>query len=156
MPLSANGKIDRRALPEPQNARAAVAAEFVAPQSEIEIRLARIWGEVLSTDAIGRDDNFFELGGHSLLAAQIAARIRRQFDFEAPISALFEFPTIKLLAARIARGGEESVVRSIKRADCHGTAPLSFNQQQFWLLDQVTANRASYNVQTGLKISGRT
>lgn len=154
LPLSANGKVDRRALPEPQNTRAAVAAEFVAPQNEIEIRLAKIWSDVLSTEAIGRDDNFFELGGHSLLAAQIAARIRSQFDFEAPISALFEFPTIKLLASRIARGGNESVVRSIQRANCHGTAPLSFNQQQFWLLDQVTANRATYNVQTALKISG--
>ncbi|HYW73787.1 MAG TPA: non-ribosomal peptide synthetase [Pyrinomonadaceae bacterium] len=115
LPLSANGKVDRRALPEPQNTRSAVAADFVTPQNEIEIRLARIWRDVLGTDAIGRDDNFFELGGHSLLAAQIAARIRSQFDFEAPISVLFEFPTIKLLAAHIAGGGEATVVRSFNR-----------------------------------------
>jgi amino acid adenylation domain-containing protein len=153
LPLSANGKVDRLRLPEPETSRNGVSSEFVAPQNEIEIRLAKIWAEILSVDTVGRDDNFFELGGHSLLAAQIAARIRGQFTFEAPISTLFEFPTIKLLGERIAGGGGDSV-RSIETAERDGELPLSFNQQQFWLLDQVTPNRATYNVSTGLKIDG--
>ncbi|HXI74595.1 MAG TPA: condensation domain-containing protein, partial [Pyrinomonadaceae bacterium] len=129
-------------------------AEFVAAQGPIEIRLAQIWSEVLSVEVIGRDDNFFELGGHSLLAAQIAARVRRQFKFEAPISTLFECPTIRLLAERISAGGDDAILRSIDAADHGGSAPLSFNQQQFWLLDQSSVNRASYNVTTALKIAG--
>lgn len=153
LPLSANGKIDRLRLPEPSLSRNGVSAEFEAPQNEIEMRLAKIWSEILSVEAIGRNDDFFELGGHSLLAAQIAARIRSQFTFEAPISSLFQFPTIRLLADCIANGGEVSV-RSIARADRGETLPLSFNQQQFWLLDQVSLNRATYNVSTGLKIDG--
>ena len=153
LPLSANGKVDRLRLPEPETSRNGVSSEFVAPQNEIETRLAKIWAEILSVDTVGRDDNFFELGGHSLLAAQIAARIRGQFTFEAPISTLFEFPTIKLLAERIAGGGGDSV-RSIEAVERSGELPLSFNQQQFWLLDQVTPNRATYNVSTGLKIDG--
>src|SRR6185503_10766721 len=152
-PLSANGKIDRLRLPEPEGSRKGVSAEFVAPQNEIEVRLAKIWAEILSVDTLGRDDNFFELGGHSLLAAQIAARIRSQFTFEAPITTLFEAPTVKLLAERIASGGGDTV-RSIKPAERNAPLPLSFNQQQFWLLDQVSPNRATYNVGTGLKIDG--
>ena len=153
LPLSANGKVDRLRLPEPDNSRAALSAEYVAPENEIETRLAKIWAEILSIDTVGRDDNFFELGGHSLLAAQIAARIRSHFRFEAPISTLFEFPTVKLLAERIATGGRDSV-RVISVAERSATLPLSFNQQQFWLLDQVSPNRATYNVRTGLKIEG--
>src|SRR2546421_553101 len=154
LPLSANGKVDRLRLPEPLISRAGVSAEFLAPRNPIEIRLAQIWSEVLSVDVIGRDDNFFELGGHSLLAAQIAARVRRQFKFEAPISTLFEYPTVRLLAERISSGGDDAIVQSIHAAGHSGAAPLSFNQQQFWLLDQSSANRASYNVRTALKITG--
>jgi len=154
LPISANGKVDRLRLPEPEISRAGVSADFVAPQNPIEIRLAQIWSEVLSVDVVGSDDNFFELGGHSLLAAQIAARVRRQFTFEAPISALFECPTIRLLAERISSGGDNAILRSIDAAGHSGSAPLSFNQQQFWLLDQSSVNRASYNVTTALKIAG--
>ena len=152
LPLSVNGKVDRLRLPEPDVSQS-VSAEFVAPQNEIEICLAGIWAEVLSAEKVGRNDNFLELGGHSLLAAQIAARIRSQFNFEAPISTLFEFPTIGQLAARIATGAGNAV-RSITRVERSEALPLSFNQQQFWLLDQVSPNRTSYNVRTGLKIDG--
>ena len=153
LPLSANGKLDRLRLPAPEMSRTAVSSEYVAPQNEIEIRLAKIWAEVLSVEVVGRDDNFLELGGHSLLAAQIAARIRSQFAFEAPLSALFESPTVALLAEHIA-GGASDAIRTIAKADRSEALPLSFNQQQFWLLDQVSPNRATYNVSTGLKIDG--
>ncbi|HEX7721553.1 MAG TPA: amino acid adenylation domain-containing protein [Pyrinomonadaceae bacterium] len=154
LPISANGKVDRLCLPEPEISRAGVSAEFVAAQDPIEIRLAQIWSEVLSVEVIGRDDNFFELGGHSLLAAQIAARVRRHFKFEAPISTLFEYPTIRLLAERISSGANNAIVQAIHAAGHRKDVPLSFNQQQFWLLDQSSANQASYNVRTALKITG--
>jgi amino acid adenylation domain-containing protein len=153
LPLSANGKVDRLRLPEVEVSRSGVSSAYVAPQNEIEIRLAKIWGEILSLEPIGRHDNFFELGGHSLLAAQIAARVRSHFGFETPITILFEFPTIKLLAERIASGGGDPV-RTIAKATRSEEIPLSFNQQQFWLLEQVSPNRATYNVSTGLQIDG--
>ncbi len=153
LPLSANGKVDRLRLPEPELTRSGLSAGYVAPQNEIEICLAKIWAQILSVEVIGCDDNFFELGGHSLLAAQIAARVRAQLKFEMPISTLFELPTIRLLAQRIAAGDAESV-RTISRTKRDEAIPLSFNQQQFWLLDQVSPNRATYNVSTGLKIVG--
>ncbi|PYS22426.1 MAG: non-ribosomal peptide synthetase [Acidobacteria bacterium] len=155
LPLSANGKLNRLALPMPELARANVASEFSAPQDQLEDRLASIWRDVLRVEQIGRNDNFFELGGHSLLAAQISARMRREFRIEAPISSLFEYPTVALLAQFVRAGElEELVARSIQPFDRNGAAPLSFNQQQFWLLDQSSPNRSAYNVRTALKITG--
>lgn len=155
LPLSANGKINRLALPEPETSRANVSANFAAPQDGLESQLAAIWSDVLRVKQIGRDDNFFELGGHSLLAAQIAARIRRELRIEAPISSLFECPTVALLAEFIRTAEPERLVaRSIQPFDRNGTAPLSFNQQQFWLLDQSSSNRSAYNVRTALKVTG--
>lgn len=154
LPLSANGKVDRLSLPEPEASRASLSTNFIAPETDHEKRLAKIWSDVLRVKDIGCEDNFFELGGHSLVAAQIVARMRADFKFEAPISMLFECPTIRSLAARMASGNGLAAVRSIKRAQCDGTAPLSFNQQQFWLLDQASPDPAAYNVQTALEITG--
>lgn len=154
LPLSANGKVDRLNLPAPANSRQNVSAEFVAPAGDIEIRMAAIWSEVLRVDAIGRNDDFFDLGGHSLLAAQISARIRREFNLEMPISGLFEARTVATLGAHIKSGGMSSSAGSIIPAERDQTAPLSFNQQQFWLLDQVSPDRSAYNVQTALEIKG--
>ncbi len=154
LPLSANGKVDRLRLPEPEASRANLSTEFIAPETDHEKRLAKIWSEVLRVEDIGCEDNFFELGGHSLLAAQIVARIRAEFRFEAPISMLFECPTIRTLAVRMTNGGDLVPARSIKPAKHDGIAPLSFNQQQFWLLDQAVPDPAAYNVQTALEITG--
>ena len=154
LPLSANGKVNRLALPEPAQSRAGVSATFVAPQSNLESRLANIWAEVLHTDQIGRDDNFIELGGHSLLAAQIIARIRRELKVEAPISLLLEQPTIASLAASLSDCESSAADSSLLRFDRNGTAPLSFNQQQFWLLDQSSTNRSAYNVRAAVRING--
>jgi amino acid adenylation domain-containing protein len=155
LPLSANGKVNRLVLPEPEISRAGVSSEFIAPQNELECQLASIWRDVLRVEQIGLDDNFFELGGHSLLAAQISARMRRELRIEAPISSLFEYPTVARLGEFVRSGGPEKVVaRSIQPFERNGTAPLSFNQQQFWLLDQSSVNRSAYNVRTALKVTG--
>jgi amino acid adenylation domain-containing protein len=99
IPLTANGKVDRQALPEPE----AVATKFyVAPKTATEEALAKIWSEVLRRDHISADDNFFDLGGHSLLATQVVSRIREQFLIDLPIRALFESPTVCGLAEGIA------------------------------------------------------
>lgn len=100
MPLSANGKIDRKALPEPdmtgQSRRA-----YVAPRNPTETMLADIWKEVLGIGRVGMADNFFELGGHSLLAVQVLSRIRRVFGVEMSLRRLFDASTIEALALRV-------------------------------------------------------
>ncbi len=93
MPVTANGKLDRKALPMPEGDAYAVLG-YEAPQGEMETRLAEIWGDVLKIDRVGRNDNFFELGGHSLLAMQVMARIRHIFNLELPVRSIFDEPTV--------------------------------------------------------------
>jgi hypothetical protein len=100
MPLTANGKLDRKALPAPGGDAYAV-RRYEAPQGEIETRLAQIWADVLKIDRVGRNDNFFELGGHSLLAMQVMGRIRRVFELEVPVWSMFEAPTITGFAGEL-------------------------------------------------------
>ena len=88
MPLSPNGKLDRRALPEPEGDAYAL-REYEAPQGEMEEVVAEIWSELLGVERVGRQDNFFELGGHSLLAVQVAARIRQRLGMEDADQQLF-------------------------------------------------------------------
>ena len=98
MPLTPNGKIDRRALPAPPHARPGLEAAYVAPRTPLEQELEKIWSEVLDLDDIGVHDNFFDLGGHSLRAAQVLARIRHLFQVEIPLKMFFAKPTLAALA----------------------------------------------------------
>ncbi|MDP1708090.1 MAG: amino acid adenylation domain-containing protein, partial [Gammaproteobacteria bacterium] len=97
MPLSANGKIDRKALPQPDMAGQSNRA-YVAPRNSVEEILAEIWKDVLDIEQVGVADNFFELGGHSLLAVQVLSRIRKAFSIDVPLRRLFEASTIEALA----------------------------------------------------------
>jgi amino acid adenylation domain-containing protein/non-ribosomal peptide synthase protein (TIGR01720 family) len=92
MPLSPNGKLDRKALPKP-DANLQV-REYVAPHSELEQQIAAIWGEVLDVERVGLNDNFFELGGHSLLATQVVVRLREQLHSEFDVKSIFTTPTL--------------------------------------------------------------
>jgi len=112
-PLTANGKIDRKALPAPQDI-SEVKRDFVAPRTPLEQQVARIWSEVLGIERIGIEDRFFELGGNSLLAARAIARLQDHFEIEMPVKYLFEQPTITGLSATIERlrQGELAAVSS--------------------------------------------
>jgi amino acid adenylation domain-containing protein len=154
LPLSANGKVNRLALPDVNVERPQLSADFVAPRNEIEERLATIWSEVLRVPKVGVNDNFLELGGHSLLAARIVSLVRREFGIEIPLRAMFESPTLAQLAHGLVMPAEQPVDQLIKPAERTGTAPLSFTQQQFWLLDQAEPQRAAYHVCTAVQISG--
>lgn len=98
MPLSPNGKVDRRALPAPDSTRPELEQQFVAPRSQVEETLAKIWAEVLRLEQVGIHDNFFELGGHSLLATQVVSRVRDTLQVELSLPRFFEAPTIVLLS----------------------------------------------------------
>jgi amino acid adenylation domain-containing protein len=99
MPLTPNGKVDRRALPAPDRAELASTGKFAAPKDAIESRLVRIWEAVLGVQPIGVTDNFFEIGGHSLVAVKLMHRIEQAFGRKLPIATLLQAPTIELLAS---------------------------------------------------------
>jgi amino acid adenylation domain-containing protein len=101
LPLTATGKIDRRALPAPDHDRPELANEYVAPGTPAQKLVARAWADVLKLESVGIHDNFFELGGHSLLAIRVNSRLREAFGIQFPLSMLFEQPTIAGLAERI-------------------------------------------------------
>ena len=127
LPLNPNGKVDRRALPEPETATPRD-PDFAAPRDETEAKLARIWSEVLCVETVGAHDNFFRLGGHSLLALQVMARVRDGFHADLPLRVLFESPTIAALAdvlARTPKNDSAGAIRKIprRRAESFPTEP---------------------------------
>jgi acyl carrier protein len=118
LPLTANGKVDRRRLPAPERSRAEVGSDYVAPRNVIEEMLAGIWSEVLGIEQVGVLDDFFALGGHSLLATQVISRVRNTFNMEMPLRTLFESPTVAELALSITQsqsGWKDSANNIIKR-----------------------------------------
>jgi amino acid adenylation domain-containing protein len=102
-PLTRHGKVDRRALPVPDQSRSELGADYVAPRNEVEAKMAKIWSESLGVNRVGIHDNFFELGGHSLLATQLNARVVKAFGVELSLRSFFESPTVAGLAALVAQ-----------------------------------------------------
>ncbi|QQZ39834.1 amino acid adenylation domain-containing protein [Pseudomonas sp. SK3(2021)] len=121
LPLTANGKLDRQALPEPDQA-ALLSRGYEAPQGEVEVTLAGIWAEVLKVERVGRQDHFFELGGHSLLAVNLIERMR-QLGLSADVRILFSQPTLAALAAAVGSGREVEVPANRISADCRHITP---------------------------------
>jgi acyl-CoA synthetase (AMP-forming)/AMP-acid ligase II/acyl carrier protein len=102
IPLTPNGKLDRKALPEPDKLRPQLDTWYAAPRSPTEEQLAEIWSQVLSLDRVGVHDNFFDLGGHSLAATRVVSRVIKQFQLEVSLQSLFQSPTVAEMAAVIA------------------------------------------------------
>ena len=145
MPLSPSGKVDRRALPEPQWQ----VREHVEPVTELEQQIAGIWREVLGLEQIGLRDDFFALGGHSLLATQIISRTRQACDVELPLRALFEHSELGAFAEQIRliqASGHTNKQPPIEKVDRHQPVPLSYSQQRMWFLWQMEPDSPAYNV----------
>ncbi|MBA2675317.1 condensation domain-containing protein, partial [Ramlibacter sp.] len=155
MPLTPNGKIDRKALPAPDLTRGD--AGYVAPRTPVEETTARIWADVLGLDRVGIHDNFFDLGGHSLLATRVISKVRTQLGVELPLRALFEAPSVAELAARIdtARGERAGRVSApIVPVPRDGAIPLSYAQNRFWFLEQYQPGVLSYSMPVALNLRG--
>ncbi|WP_163997847.1 non-ribosomal peptide synthetase, partial [Pyxidicoccus caerfyrddinensis] len=158
LPLTANGKVDRKALPAPDmSATGAASAAYAPPSTPTEELLADIWTQVLGVSRVSRGDNFFELGGHSLLATQVASRIRAVFGTELPVRELFAAPTLGALArqvdvARGATGG--STLPPLAPVPRTGELPLSFAQQRLWFIDQLEPGNSTYNMPAALRLEG--
>jgi acyl-coenzyme A synthetase/AMP-(fatty) acid ligase/acyl carrier protein len=117
LPVSPNGKLDRRSLPAPEAVKSERGEDYMAPRSPVEEALANIWAEVLRVEKVGINDNFFELGGHSLLATLVVSRIRDVFEVDLPLRRIFEAPTIAELSVAI-------VQRQIEQADAQEVAAI--------------------------------
>ncbi|MCP3138032.1 non-ribosomal peptide synthase/polyketide synthase [Pyxidicoccus xibeiensis] len=158
LPLTSQGKVDRRALPAPDFA-SLKSEGFVAPRTATEQKLAGLFAEVLGLERVGLHGNFFELGGHSLMATRAVSRLRTAFGLELPLRELFEAPTVAALADRIERlartGNTRVAAPPLKpREDRSSRVPVSFAQQRLWFLDQLKPGSASYNVSSGVRLTG--
>jgi len=153
LPLTSNGKIDRKALPAPEFQASTGFSQPVTPSEDL---LAALWAGVLKREAIGRHDNFFERGGHSLLATQLIARIRESFQVELPIRAVFEHPELSGLAAAIEAAAGTIRLPAIEQQAADAPKVLSFAQQRLWFLNQFENNNsATYNMPLALRLSGQ-
>ncbi|MFB7511863.1 amino acid adenylation domain-containing protein [Streptomyces sp. NPDC056144] len=148
LPLNANGKIDRRALPAPE---LGTDAEGRAPRDERERALCDLFGEILGIEDITIDDDFFELGGHSLLATRLVGRARAELGAELAIGDLFQAPTVAALAERLATEPARPALRPEPRPE---RLPLSFAQRRLWFLGQTEGPSATYNVTLALRLAG--
>nr|WP_232911560.1 syringopeptin non-ribosomal peptide synthetase SypB [Pseudomonas syringae] len=145
LPLTANGKLDRKALPAP-DAQSLISRGYEAPQGEVETLLASIWADVLTVEQVGRHDHFFELGGHSLLAVMLIERMR-QVGLSADVRVLFSQPTLAALAAAVGSGREIHVPANGIAADCQRITP---DMLPLASLDQVAIDRIVATVPGGV------
>ena len=152
LPLNANGKVDRKALPQAQAAD--WQREVIAPHAGIEARIAAIWQQVLKLDAVSRDDNFFELGGHSLLVAQVVSRVRQQLNIELALSSLFEASVLSEFAA-LCEARPRTVSLPALRPQAQGAPTvLSYAQQRQWIVWQLDPASSAYNIPAALRLKG--
>ncbi|HTQ81310.1 MAG TPA: condensation domain-containing protein, partial [Thermoanaerobaculia bacterium] len=155
LPVTANGKLDREALPAPQWG---AAAAFEAARTEAEKILAGIWTDVLGVPRVGREDSFFELGGHSLLATQMVSRVRETFGIELALRSLFERPKLADLARIIEAAQTEAstegavLLQPVRRNG--EPLPLSYAQERLWFLEQLDPGSSTYNIPVVAELTG--
>ncbi|MCB0726366.1 MAG: amino acid adenylation domain-containing protein, partial [Ignavibacteriae bacterium] len=153
LPLTQNGKVDRRALPEIDGSEL-MSKEYVAPRNEMETALAEIWKNLLHIDKVGIHDNFFELGGHSLLAMRVISSVRNDIGAELAIKDLFLNPNIADLAEHIETQKKKSLLPSIEVQIRPELIPLSFSQERLWFIDRLVGS-IQYHLPAVLRLKGQ-
>ncbi|UHA73609.1 non-ribosomal peptide synthetase [Paenibacillus sp. 481] len=157
MPLTSNGKIDRKALPAPEgNAQAGI--EYVAPRTKIEEQLVHIWEEVLGVTTIGVKHNFFDIGGHSLRATTLVAKIHKQLKINVQLSDVFEYPTIEQMALVLSSKEEGSYVNIPALSEIESEReyyPVSSAQKRMYILSHMEGGQINYNMPGALIIEGK-
>ncbi len=159
LPLTPSGKVNRLALPAPDQERPELDESFVAPRNETEEKLAAIWREVLGLKQVGVHDDFFALGGHSLVIARVISRARDALKVELAAASLFERPTIAGLAEGIAAGlwGREKlqIAPALEKRERGSEAPLSFAQRRLWFIDRLEPGSDAYHVPMAIRLRGK-
>ena len=154
MPLTPNGKIDKKALPDP-DASELTSNEYVAPQTELEAKMAVIWEKVLQLERVGVNTDFFELGGHSLLAMRLVSAIRKEMEVELAIRDVFVYPTIARLSAHVATVNPGLLLPPVEVLHPRPERiPLSFSQERLWFIDKLEGS-VHYHVPAVLRLKGK-
>ncbi|RBL90134.1 non-ribosomal peptide synthase/polyketide synthase [Chitinophaga flava] len=151
-PLLANGKTDRKALPDPE-ATTVQTDKYEAPVTQTEIKLTAIWAALLEVENVGLHDDFFVLGGHSLLAIRLISAIRKELTAEVVIGDVFDYPTVKTLAAHLDKSNVRTAAPAILHKERPARVPLSFSQERLWFIDQMEGS-VHYHVPTVLRLKG--
>ena len=153
LPLTINGKVDVKRLPEPDPERRRE-AEYIAPRTDIETALAQIWQEVLGVSPVGIHDHFFRLGGHSLSAMTVIARIHKQMNRQIPLKLLFEQPTIEGLAKALEQQDLHRFA-AIAPAEARVYYPVTAAQRRMYVMSQLVNAKTSYNMPNVLVVEGQ-
>jgi amino acid adenylation domain-containing protein len=159
-PLTSNGKIDRRALPAPDDTAFARNEDDPpgALRTPTEAVLAGMWREILQIRTVGRHDDFFNLGGHSLSALQVVARVRDAFGVELPLKTVFDARTLSAVSGEIDQALLERRhaprMPPIERTPHDGPVPLSYSQERMWLIQSLDPANTAYNMVAALRITG--
>lgn len=153
LPMTPNGKVDRKALAALPLAGATERAHYVAPRDATESLLSEAWAHMLDLERVGIDDNFFDLGGHSLLASRIIARLRQGPLAQVSLRDLFVAPTVRALASRL-KDRPAQVPDTLRARERTGPCETSFSQQRMWFIDQIDPQTALYNVCIAWRLSG--
>ncbi|MEQ3725036.1 amino acid adenylation domain-containing protein [Alcanivorax sp.] len=148
MPLTPAGKVNRKALPQPQWQ---TGRDGEAPQTDNEKILAVIWQSLLGLEDVSRDDHFFNLGGHSLLAVQMVNRLRHQHQLDLPLNRIFEQPVLKQCALLCQPVDAMPAIQSVPR---HGDLPCSAAQRRLWFVQQLEPQNGAYHMPLGLEVRG--
>ncbi|WP_084534683.1 non-ribosomal peptide synthetase [Nocardia yamanashiensis] len=155
LPLSANGKVDRKALPEPViGVRRPARPAEAGPRNAVEQQVIGVFAEVLGVDEIEVADNFFDLGGNSLSAARAIARVNAAVGAALTIRDLFESPTVAALAARLASPQSEAASPKLVAGQRPEHVPLSLAQQRLWILNRFAEHAAAYNMPLAVELTG--
>ncbi|CAI2767079.1 non-ribosomal peptide synthetase [Flavobacterium collinsii] len=150
MPLTSNGKIDRKALPDPTVTEGRV---YVAPETEIEKVLVTIWQDLLNVEQVGVTDDFFELGGHSLLAVRLLSAIKTTLNVAITITDIFDYTNISALASFIESQDNTAVLPLVGKQDLPADIPLSYAQERLWFIDRLKGSE-HYHVPVLLNLKG--
>ncbi|WBW95743.1 non-ribosomal peptide synthetase [Oceanirhabdus sp. W0125-5] len=152
IPLTSNGKLNSKALPEP-NYDVSL-NEYEAPRNKIEEKIGEIWSEVLGINKIGINDNFFDLGGHSLKATVVIGKIHKELDAELPLKELFKSPTIKEIGEYIANG-RKNFYSTIEKAEGKEYYEVSSVQKRLYTLQQLEKESTAYNMPVVYELEGK-
>ncbi|MFS1513883.1 non-ribosomal peptide synthase/polyketide synthase [Chengkuizengella sp. SCS-71B] len=153
MPLTPNGKMDRKALPAP-TAIERKGVDYVAPRNELERQLVSLWEHVLEMDSISITHNFFELGGHSIKAVQIVSKVQKELNIHLTLRDIFSFPTVQQLSKRI-QEMDNLKFNFIPQVEQKEIYPASSAQKRMYVLQQLENNTTSYNMPSATMIKGK-
>lgn len=154
MPLSPNGKLDRKALPQPENIHS-INIAYVAPRNQTEAIIVSIWEEILGVVRVGIDDDFFNLGGHSLKAIRMVQYLRKRLGIIMPVRSVFRMPTIRRLSESFESVPLEGIMETLIPADKEDFYPVSSAQKRLFILQQIDPQGTAYNIPSLFKIEGK-